>query len=618
MAGENAHLAQHMKNCQEYEMAGRQNQLTLLSNVFVSKSLFIIRKFLVQSIVNEIDICGGQFGIMMDGSQDVSFQEQISLVARYVDQTNKVVERTIAFFSTKKTSGKCLYELLLTKLREIGLKASNIVGCSFDGASNMTSDVIGVISYIQTNDNPNCFFSWCLSHRFNLCITWALKESIKIKEMLLLAEESAKIFRGSYKRMNVWVEVAKTTPNFNSKKRLKLIGKTRWSSKEEAVKSIIENESNFYVLIKALLNVCSLDNLEGAALINASNNLNAWLRYDNVVVIFITHKIFSSVTATTKSLQKMGLTILEGVGLLKTCKQQLEKSKNLLQDYIEQADQFVQNVNALLNNDEEIKSLDCDCYISLPTEDEKQKKINRITNSFHDFIERLQHEIDERILSQFDDSESIHHEILYLNPQSTVETFLTDENCVSLRKLCEINKISDENAAKDELKKFNSEFIQYLNRSELVSVLNDNNDLQNGSADEEELTLLIESESDAEETLADLKSVRVHSMNKNKCSCFECILEYISSKEDRLTKYGHIFKLYKYVATLPSTQVKCERDFSKLKLTKNRLRSSLGEKSLENLMLISAESKMFKKINLNNVIDEIIASSTRLSLFANL
>lgn len=620
MAGENSDLAQHIKNCHEYEKTGRRQRLTLLSSTFVNKTLLMIRQYLVRSIVNEIDRCGGHFGLMMDGSQDISFQEQISVVARYIDENNKVVERTISFFNAKKTTGEKLYELLRIKLSEIGLRICNVVGCSFDGAPNMRGDFQGVISYIKRNDNSNCFFSWCLSHRFNLCVTAAVSSSMRIKQVLILVEESAKTFRGSYKKMNVWVEVAKTVPNFNSQRRLKLIGKTRWSSKQDALESIISDETNLYVLIKALLKLCSLDNLDGDALINASNSLNSWLRYDNVVVAFTLHKVFSLVSPTTKFLQTMGLNILDGVRSLKKCKHRLQEFKESLENWIEEAHKFVENTNSLLSKDEQIRSLDCECSISVPTEDERQKKINLIKNTFFNFIQKLEDEIVEKVLTQFDDSDSIHHEMSFLDPLTAEEKYSNRENLISLRKLCEINKIPDEEAVINELKKFTSEFSQYLNRSEMVSFLNDTNEFENETTDAntEQLALLIESESDCEETLADLEYVPIQSMYEKKCSCIDCILKYLSLNQERIKTYEHVLELYKYVARLPSTQVKCERDFSKLKLTKTRLRSSLSEKSLENLMLISTECAMFKDINLNEIIDEIIASSPQLTLFAGL
>lgn len=202
-----------------------------------------------------------------------------------------------------------------------------------------------------------------------------------------------------------------------------------------------------------------------------------------------------------------------------------------------------------------------------------------------------------------------------LDPLTAEKQFSNRENLISLRKLCEINKISDEDSVINELKKFTTEFSQYLNRSEMVSFMNGTNDFENESTDAntEQLTLLIESESDCEEKLADLESVPIQSMYEKKCSCIDCILKYLSSDQERIKTYEHVLELYKYVARLPSTQVKCERDFSKLKLTKTRLRSSLSEKSLENLMLISTDFH-----SLNEIIDEIIASSPQLTLLARL
>lgn len=94
----------------------------------------------------------------------------------------------------------------------------------------------------------------------------------------------------------------------------------------------------------------------------------------------------------------------------------------------------------------------------------------------------------------------------------------------------------------------------------------------------------------------------------------QCILDFLR-KDDRMTKYENIHKLYKFVATLPSTQVKCERDFSKMKIVKTRLRSTLNDESLENLMIIATESNMFKTIDLNDIVRALINSSEKLGLY---
>lgn len=61
--------------------------------------------------------------------------------------------------------------------------------------------------------------------------------------------------------------------------------------------------------------------------------------------------------------------------------------------------------------------------------------------------------------------------------------------------------------------------------------------------------------------------------------------------------------------THPSTQLRFERDFSVLKITKSRLRTQLSAATLENLMIISLNSDMFNHIEFDNLVDEIILNS---------
>lgn len=61
--------------------------------------------------------------------------------------------------------------------------------------------------------------------------------------------------------------------------------------------------------------------------------------------------------------------------------------------------------------------------------------------------------------------------------------------------------------------------------------------------------------------------------------------------------YSNVYLLYKFVLTLACTQVYCERSFSKLKIIKNRLRSTLSEELLNALMLISTEHDLIPDTN---------------------
>lgn len=66
--------------------------------------------------------------------------------------------------------------------------------------------------------------------------------------------------------------------------------------------------------------------------------------------------------------------------------------------------------------------------------------------------------------------------------------------------------------------------------------------------------------------------------------------------------FTNFFLAYEYILTLPFTQVNCERSFSKLKIIKNRLRSSLGQDKLEAFMLISVEKELLEEVTFQDIL----------------
>lgn len=410
----------------------------------------------------------------------------------------------------------------------------------------MRSDACGVSSFLRA-ENMSCVYIWCLSHRFNLAVSFATKHSPQIKCILKIAEDSARIFRSSYIKMNVWTETAMTTPGFNSQIRLKLIGATRWSSKQDAVATIISSEVRLFVLIKALIRICGLRNLDGSALAEAVSNLNSWLDYRNVVATFLLHKIFLTLVPTTKYLQKANLNIIDGMSSLKECYQILKYVEDNLSLHIQHAEKFIQGTNTLISNDVELHSLDCELLICLPPETEKLEIIREMTTDFRVFIQNLREQISVRILKQFDQGDSIYQEIKFLDQRYT-GTYISANEIPNITKLCEINNV-DENIAMSELKQLTLNFSKFQKR-QYTSILN-NNDFESDSDqfDDEEngkINLLVEDQADLDETQANIQSANLHRMKREKCYCIECVLKYIGSAEERTTKYGSISRLYKY------------------------------------------------------------------------
>lgn len=103
---------------------------------------------------------------------------------------------------------------------------------------------------------------------------------------------------------------------------------------------------------------------------------------------------------------------------------------------------------------------------------------------------------------------------------------------------------------------------------------------------------------------------------KKSCNnCTKCCFEFLIKFNLNSSAYTNVFRVYEYFLTLPCTQVECERAFSKLKLIKSRLRSSLKQKLLEALMLMSAERELTFRLDVDKIVRLFASSTTELTRF---
>ena len=79
----------------------------------------------------------------------------------------------------------------------------------------------------------------------------------------------------------------------------------------------------------------------------------------------------------------------------------------------------------------------------------------------------------------------------------------------------------------------------------------------------------------------------------------------------------NLYQVFKYIILLPSTQVTCERVFSKLKVIKIKLRSSLNQQHLEPVIFMSIEKDITLHVDKIKLIDDIAKSSKEMTRHLN-
>ena len=73
---------------------------------------------------------------------------------------------------------------------------------------------------------------------------------------------------------------------------------------------------------------------------------------------------------------------------------------------------------------------------------------------------------------------------------------------------------------------------------------------------------------------------------------------------------------YRVLLTIPVTVTSAERSFSKLKLLKSYLRSTMTQERLNDLAMIALESDILEKIDYKSIIEDFISRNpTRMRLF---
>ena len=201
------------------------------------------------------------------------------------------------------------------------------------------------------------------------------------------------------------------------------------------------------------------------------------------------------------------------------------------------------------------------------------------------------------ISNRFSQHKKLYKEIACFHP-NRFEEVKTQPEMVNLTTIAEALPEVDTISLKEELLSFASNYHQ-LKQGLLPS--NDDNlsDLPDYSDEEE-----------------DGESPSKVMVKEAACkNCLSCAFRLLSQYQLCSTAYENLFLAYKYLVTLSVTQCSCERSFSKLKLVKTRLRSSLTQENLESLMIMAIEKDLALELknNKEKIIDKFAMSSKELS-----
>ncbi|CAI6365489.1 unnamed protein product [Macrosiphum euphorbiae] len=435
------------------------------------------------------------------------------------------------------------------------------------------------------------------------------------EDLFGLIEQSAVFLTDSHKRMTTWMNVTGEKHSAHGKLyRLQKIGATRWWSKGKALSSIMDvqivedsnkvENSKFVTLLEFLVAVCK-GNFNVQTKYMAKSLITNWSKFEIILISNLLLDIYAITSPVSVYLQTKSINYLQAWNMIETLQKKIEKKRN--ENYINslytKCKSFAEKIN-LFFDEEDLIDIQEDFPIKrIPKKKtlsgEKCSDEVRIITPYTKFKSNAYSIIDtilNSIKSRFVPNEMLLKDLNWLDPKTfafinELEQFPKD----SLNTICKLADLDKEIIA-IELKQF---ACQYSNFIPDVSK-NDFRDIKSKSS---KIIYIDEDE--------DIEVKPTEQIKCDKCTkCLHCALILLQELSCQSNLFCNLFTLYKFVLLLPSTQTTCERVFSKLKIIKTKLRSSLHQEHLNPLMLMSIEKDIL--IDSDELIDTIANSSSEL------
>lgn len=521
-----------------------------------------------QAVLQEIILrikAAKYFAIILDCTPDISHQEQMSMVIRYVAdgvQSNVpagVYEHFIKFLVVESSTGENLYNTLLHELETLGLDVENIRGQGYDNGANMKGQNSGVQSRLLQK-NSRAFFTPCACHNYNLVLGDMAKTCPEAMTFFGTLQRIYTLFASSTKR---WIIFRKHVTGLS----VKPLSETRWECRMDSVKAVRYHAAEICNALEELA-----ENTDDAqAKSDAESLVSQITKYKFLVSLVFWHTLLFQVNYVSKELQSNSMDVAAGLS-------SFQKLCNWLKTYREKGFD-----EALIDANELAKDLEVE-----PVFKTRSKRLCKKRRLFD-------YESADEPLSVSDPKTAFRVQCFNQVVDKALQTL--EPRFEQLKKhqnlfgfLCNFQDLS-----KDTIRKCAADLEVSLTEVKLAQ-------------EKDQVKTTKVSDIDGYMLCEEIEALRPILPSKIKTPIK--MLEFLACN-NRSTAFPNLFIALRIFLTIPVTVASGERSFSKLKLIKTYLRSSIQQERLNSLAIISIESDISRSLNLDKIIKDFAEKKAR-------
>ena len=227
--------------------------------------------------------------------------EHLAICGRFVDKNKNVREEFLTFLQLERVTGEKIAESILDFLKESNIPVENMHGQGYDGASNMSSDRVGVQARIREKA-PLATYVHCNGHCLNLVISKSCTLP-QVHNVISRLQECCCFFLNSPKRSGLLDLIVNHNVVYAAKRKPLLdLCKTRWAEWHFACQ-------HFYQAFCQVRNKYA--DWDPASCSNAQQILASITTFEFIVVFMTMYQYLSHLSGITVKLQKGALDIVE-------------------------------------------------------------------------------------------------------------------------------------------------------------------------------------------------------------------------------------------------------------------------------------------------------------------